>query len=198
MNTHPDYIAGPRNNYTQDLIRDFTFDDTLTWIKSGWGGEHAFKFGYAYSRNAALPQGTAANFTGNYDFLTNTPFDQNNPRTYPRRFRVAMGQFEFTEIDHRSSGYVSDKCQVNEKLTLNLGVRYDWQKATPNTTDAVGPRFGVAYDPFGDGKTAIRGGFGKVYQYQQIAILATLVQRAVIAPTFPYDTTQISAANDPR
>ena len=47
QNTHPDYIAGPRNTYAQDLIRDFNFDDTLTWIKSGWGGEHTFKAGVA-------------------------------------------------------------------------------------------------------------------------------------------------------
>ena len=54
----------PWNSYAQDLIRDFTIDDTLTWIKSGWGGDHTFKAGAAYSRNGALPQGTAANFTG--------------------------------------------------------------------------------------------------------------------------------------
>jgi hypothetical protein len=60
QNTHPDYIAGPRNTYAQDLIRDITFDDTLTWIT----GAHSLKAGMAWSRNGALPQGTAANFTG--------------------------------------------------------------------------------------------------------------------------------------
>ena len=59
MNTHPDYTAGPRNNYAQDLIRDFTFDDTLTWIKSGWNGDHTFKAGVAYQpqRRAAAGDG---------------------------------------------------------------------------------------------------------------------------------------------
>jgi hypothetical protein len=189
MNTHPDYVAGPRNNYTQDLIRDWNIDDSFTWIR----GSHSLKLGAAFSRNAALPQGTAANFIGLFTFPTNAPFNASDPTTYPYRFGVSMGQFEFDEIDRRASGYVSDKWQVGKKLTLNLGVRYDWQDATPKTKDAFGPRVGVAYDLLGDGKTLLRGGFGKVYQYQQLAILATLVQRAVIAPTLAYDTAQVAS-----
>jgi hypothetical protein len=51
----------------------------------------------------------------------------------------------------------------------------------------------VAYDVLGDGKTLVRGGVGKVYQYQSLAILATLQQRSVIAPTLAYDTTQVTS-----
>ncbi len=47
--------------------------------------------------------------------------------------------------------------------------------------------------PPGNGKTLIRGGFGKVYQYQQLAVLQTLLQRTVLAPTFAYDTTQVAS-----
>jgi Carboxypeptidase regulatory-like domain/TonB dependent receptor-like, beta-barrel len=191
QNTHPDYIAGPRNNYAQDLIRDVTFDDTLTWI----AGAHNLKAGVAWSRNAALPQGTAANFIGLFTFPGDVPFNPAVPQTYPFRFGVSMGQFEFKQVDHRASGFVSDKWTVGKRLTLNVGARYDWQKATPETKNAIGPRFGIAYDAFGDGKTVIRGGVGKVYQYQQLAILQTLLQRAVIAPTLAYDTTQVA---DPR
>jgi len=193
QNTHPDYIAGSRNTYAQDLIRDINVDDSLTWIKSGWAGEHSFKVGAAFSRNGALPQGTAANFIGLYTFPTDVPFNVSDPTTYPFRFGISMGQFDFDQIDHRASGYISDKWQVNKKLTLNIGVRYDWQKATPKTKDAIGPRLGLAYDLLGDGKTLLRGGFGKVYQYQQLAILATLLQRAVIAPTLAYDTAQVTS-----
>src|SRR6476659_1725745 len=50
QNSHTDYIAGPRATYAQDLIRDINVDDSLNWIKSGWAGEHSFKFGAAYSR----------------------------------------------------------------------------------------------------------------------------------------------------
>ncbi|MSO63277.1 MAG: TonB-dependent receptor [Acidobacteria bacterium] len=192
-NTHPDYNAGVWNSYAQDLIRDITFDDTMTWIKSGWGGDHTFKAGAAYSRNGALPQGTATNFTGLFTFPTDAPFNAANPTTYPFRFGISMGQYNFTQIDHRASGYVQDKWQLNNRLTLNIGVRYDWQELTKKTKDAIGPRVGVAYDLTGDGKTLVRGGFGKVYQYQQLNILQTLLQRSVIAPTFAYDTAQVTS-----
>jgi len=193
QNTHPDYIAGPRNTYAQDLIRDVTIDDTLSWLKSGWGGDHMFKVGAAYSRNGALPQGTAANFTGLFTFPTDANFNAADPTTYPYRFGISMGQYDFTQIDHRASGYIQDKWQVNGRLTLNVGVRYDWQELTENTKDAIGPRFGFAYDPMGTGKTVVRGGFGKVYQYQQLAVLQALMQREVLAPTLAYDTTQVTS-----
>ena len=192
-NTHPDYNAGVWNSYAQDLIRDITIDDTITWVKSGWGGEHTFKAGAAYSRNGALPQGTATNFTGQFSFPTDAAFNPADPRTYPFRFGISMGQFDFTQIDHRASGYLQDKWQVNGRLTLNVGVRYDWQELTERTKDAIGPRVGVAYDLTGNGKTLVRGGFGKVYQYQQLAVLQTLMQRSVLAPTLAYDTTQVAS-----
>ena len=194
QNTHPDYLAGPRNTYAANYIRDITVDDAVTRIMSGWGGEHSFKAGMSFSRNGALPAATAANFIGTYTFPGNTPFNAADKKTYPYRFAVTMGQFEFREIDHRVGGYVQDKFEVGKRLTLNLGVRYDWQKAVP-IKNAIGPRIGVAYDATGNGKTLIRGGVGKVYQYQQLAILTTLAQRAIIAPTLAYDTGQVA---DPR
>ena len=128
---HPDYIAGPRNSYAQDLIRDVTIDDTLTWIKSGWGGDHTFKVGAALQpqRRAAAGHGRRTS-PGMFTFPTDAPFNAADPTTYPYRFGISMGQFDFTQIDHRASGYIQDKWQVNNRLTLNLGVRYDWQELT--------------------------------------------------------------------
>jgi hypothetical protein len=193
QNTHPDYIAGPRNTYAQNVIRDVTFDDALTWVKSGWHGDHTVKSGVSFTRDAALPSGTAANFIGLYDFPTSRPFNASDPTTYPFRFRVSMGQFDFDAIDHRLGAYISDKWSVNSRLTLNLGLRYDWQSATPAEKNAFGPRFGFAYNATGDGKTLIRGGVGKIFQYTQLPILITLAQRQVIAPTLAYDTAQVTS-----
>jgi Carboxypeptidase regulatory-like domain len=193
QNTHPDYIASNRNTYAQNLIRDYTFDDSMTLLKSGWKGEHTFKAGVSFSKNSALPSGTAANFIGLFDFPTNRPFNVADATTYPFRFRISMGQFDFNVTDHRLGTYISDKWTLNNHLTLNLGLRYDWQGATPEDRTAFGPRLGFAYSVGNNGKTVVRGGAGKVFQYTQTPILITLAQREVIAPTLAYDTAQVAS-----
>ena len=49
----------------------------------------------SFSRNGALPQGTAANFIGLFTFPTDVPFNAADPTTYPYRFGISMGQFDF-------------------------------------------------------------------------------------------------------
>jgi Carboxypeptidase regulatory-like domain/TonB-dependent Receptor Plug Domain len=89
--------------------------------------------------------------------------------------------------------YAQDDWKVSRRLTLNLGLRYDvftWPEEEGNlqsnfnpATGAIvlpgqsgyskalidtpyhnfGPRIGFAYDPMGDGKSVVRGGFGLFY-----------------------------------
>jgi TonB dependent receptor len=95
---------------------------------------------------------------------------------------------DFREID--ASGYIQDEWKVLHRLTLNIGLRYDF--VSDPTTDLqplntiinppfgtfqrvsnvfasnpslhnFGPRVGIAYDPFNDHKTSIRTGFGIFY-----------------------------------
>jgi hypothetical protein len=72
-----------------------------------------------------------------------------------------------------TAGYFQDTWQIRPNLTLNFGLRYelDTQYAPLNTYKKdFGPRVSFAWDPFGNHKTVIRGGYGIFYApiYDQI------------------------------
>jgi hypothetical protein len=98
-----------------------------------------------------------------------------------------LGQLEFEPVDHQYNFYVQDRWQINPKVTLNLGVRYDYQDAVPQTKNAFAPRLGIAWDPTGNGTTVIRVGGGKFYQLQGLGVVETFMTSGVISPVNLFD-----------
>jgi hypothetical protein len=167
-------------------------------------GAHSIKFGGAAERMALQviaksdPAGVWQ-FNNLMDFLTNNPkrFQGGIPSTVtPRDLRQTLFGL-----------YVQDDWRIRPNLTLNLGVRYEMVTVPTevhgklanlrNITDDVPqvhlgdpffdnptlknfePRFGFAWDPFHNGKMAVRGGVGLFdvlplpYQFPLLTTLAT-------------------------
>ena len=99
-------------------------------------------------------------------------------KCYAGAFNQGFGVLGLTMKTTDINWFVQDDWRVNPRLTLNLGLRYEYQKnpdpvaVNPNLIQThnivsdknnFGPRIGFAYDATGDGKTSIRGGWGIYY-----------------------------------
>jgi hypothetical protein len=153
-------------------------------------GSHALKAGFTfqsgYNRNGSLTKNAdlvqryrgAATFGNLFEpgvwvpdsvSVSNTPYVQQS------------------NLDADVGLYVQDSWRLN-RLTLNPGVRFEYLRGSteevdlaagrfvparhfdaipnlPNWKD-ISPRFGAAYDLFGDGRTAIKGSLGKYTQQE--------------------------------
>ena len=101
--------------------------DTVTWVR----GNHTFKTGLSVTRNR-IDQNARTTYAGQVDFNTggNTRTSNNsfadallgNFRTYSEQALDPVGFFRFTQTE----AFVADSWKVNRKLSLELGMRYQY------------------------------------------------------------------------
>src|SRR5580698_2925202 len=79
-----------------------------------------------------------------------------------QKYTQSFGNANYTVDDTLWSLFMQDDYHVRPDLTLNLGLRYERQTFADSNKDFA-PRVGFAYNPHGNGRTVIRGGFGIYY-----------------------------------
>jgi Carboxypeptidase regulatory-like domain/TonB dependent receptor-like, beta-barrel len=189
-----------QDNTAQARIDDaIQFDETLAWFLPSGHGDHDIKFGAQYEYTGALNL-NQGNLNGTFTFgLSNGPFDKNNPSTYPDRFSIRVGgESRIYEKIHYFAGFAQDKWRINSRLTASLGLRYDLESMPiPETDDPLvskapvdknnfAPRLGLTYDL--DGKSVVRGGYGRFYEREHLELIAGLFNPLFTtssAQTFP-------------
>ncbi len=185
-NEHASYTTGKGGGGGATTIFTYIVGDTFSYFVPDMAGEHTFKFGGQFSLNRADPR--AQLDSGTFSFDSDLPYNPSNLATYPSQFEAQVGppgdNFPVFSYDRRTSAFVEDKWRTNDRLTLNLGVRYDDQRITPGGRHNIAPRGGFAYDLTGDGDTVVRGGIGRFFLFIPISVPVN-EQRAAVITKFP-------------
>jgi hypothetical protein len=178
---------------TSQRNTSFEYIDNVSWFR----GAHAVKAGVNIRRvwhDIESTGTTTLVFASLSDFATNRPshatFIPALPTTFIRGWTY--------------SGYLQDDIKAASRLTINLGLRYDY---TPPYTDVdnrvrnfdvttmqltapgaplyrpdrdnSAPRLGFTYDVRGDGRSILRGGYGYYYGlYPPVSAEALLIANA--------------------
>ncbi|HZS57338.1 MAG TPA: carboxypeptidase regulatory-like domain-containing protein [Bryobacteraceae bacterium] len=171
---------GPDPNAPQFTIQNtYQLTDNLSWTR----GNHSLKFGFDGWKSIS-PSSFTQRGRGDYEwsFLSDYLFD-NNPDGIAQR---GLGDVVYYGDQVLLGFFGNDVWKIRPNLTLNLGLRYEYQTVPysersqveniaasvpglirfgvpqPQTTNFM-PRIGLAYSPGTSGTTSIRAGFGINY-----------------------------------
>ena len=109
---------------------------------------------------------------GTFRFETDLPFDPLVASTYPSRYTRTSGE-PFAEIDDTVVAvFVQDQWRPRNWLTMNLGLRWDYERSPGmrEDRDNIAPRVAVALDPWQTGRTSFRGSYGVYYDQVFLSI----------------------------
>ncbi|HUQ95450.1 MAG TPA: TonB-dependent receptor, partial [Bryobacteraceae bacterium] len=204
---------GNGTNASTTIQNVFTWSDDVNYAR----GSHSLKFGSLINRfQPWLLTGT--NVRGVIRFANLQAFlnGQTNNVTAVTPGSIIDRTYRYTTLGF----YGQDDWRVTSRLTLNLGLRYEFHT---NFTERFGqgaalrdmiadrdttvgdvfvnpshknfsPRVGFAWDVRGDGKTAVRGGFGLLYDVAG-GFMAGLKISTVATPPFSSQSTVSTTQN---
>ena len=137
-------IAGGRRTRAINLASDLDYVRSIHSVRGG------------VSLNAgSFHSDDSANYLGTYTFESLAAFEAGRPRSYTRR----IGDPNIDYFNLQGAFYIQDDIRVRKGLTLTPGLRYEAQTHLGDF-NAFGPRFGITWAPFKNGKTTLRASAG--------------------------------------
>lgn len=173
-NISSDFSLGSTTNFNPVTNHVVTLNNNLTWtLGRTRTGDHVIKSG-AQIKILRSDSFFDSNFRGTWTFANTAGFLAGTPT----RFTQNQGDSQLKRPNETYGLFIQDDWRPFRHLTLNLGLRYDYEtaktQALVNVTGEAGPgvsrdrnnlspRFGFAWSPGGDTRQAIYGGTGVYY-----------------------------------
>ena len=189
--------------------------DTATLLR----GRHTIKFGGEYRRYLS------ASFNDNIGTLTYVSTPNNFEKDTATVFSVQPNTVSSRVYDTAVGGFVQDNFKLNSRLTLEYGVRFEWNgtpveganrfvlfnpagpsltrvgtnglgaNAAYNQNYNVEPRLGFAVDLFGNGKTVVRGGYAYLVDQPVSGTVTALASNPPFSTAVSYNGAAIPVNN---
>ncbi|HTA47649.1 MAG TPA: carboxypeptidase regulatory-like domain-containing protein [Bryobacteraceae bacterium] len=219
------FAATGAGQFIQDQLvfqNTYHYLDSVSWVR----GKHQMKFGVEFHHTYYNGYGAPNYLDGNVQFLggaiptypTSTPLED-FLAGFPTNGQFLKAPPLTTTGFNRYAGYFMDDWRITSRLTLNLGLRYEYEPPLvdannafgnfdPNTPTGMiqqtngnalyktdkrdfGPRIGFAWDVTGKGTTVIRAGTSIAYDTTPMDALVTF--QGASLPTIPTGATLYNA-----
>ena len=144
-------VAGGRHS------KDVNLGSDLDYVR----GIHSFRAGTQIDGNWYRSNDTS-NYLGTYTFEGYDDYLAGTPTSYTRR----IGNPNISYMNVQAAFYAQDDVRVRKSLTITPGLRYETQTHMKDRGN-LGPRLGVTWAPFKNGKTTLRGSWGIFYDWLQ-------------------------------
>lgn len=184
------YLADRARNQVVASVSQFS-DKFLT-------GKHDFKYGIEIERSRVRSRAGIPGGAYFYDHLG----DPNDPVNDPPYTNGYVGYYTYDQraINTRATAFVQDSWQINDRWTINPGLRFDFNRdSVPGDgnifrTQPLALRLGFAFDALGDKTTVLKAHYGRYYEalfgnyYQQLGPEGFSAQSFYdVDPTVPFD-----------
>ncbi len=130
----------------------------LSFITSWKKGDHTIQTGFLIPDLRRNSQNAADNFGGTFRFASLADYEAGVPFSYTQR----RGQSGLVFWNARYATFIQDTFRFKPHVTLNLGLRSEWQKFVEDSNNFA-PRASLAWALGDERKTVVRAGGGIFY-----------------------------------